>query len=95
MAINKFNNSSISRPDQISWKHLKLVIRNNKYLDNIINIANAYINLGYWLLYFKVSLFIIILKPNKVFYNSPKFFHSIVLLNTIEKLIEKVISEHL
>jgi len=47
IAINKYNNSFASGLNRISWKHLKLVIKNNKYLDNIVNIANIYINLGY------------------------------------------------
>jgi len=35
---------------------------------------------------------IVIPKPNKASYNTPKFFCPIVLLNTTEKIIEKVIS---
>jgi len=46
-------------------------------------------------LYFKTSTSIIIPKPNKESYNSPKSFRPIVLLNTIGKLIEKVIGERL
>ena len=38
---------------------------------------------------------IIILKPNKELYNSPKSFRPIVFLNTLGKLIEEVIGEHL
>ena len=38
---------------------------------------------------------VIIPKPNKPLYNSPKSFRSIVLLNTLGKLIEKVIGERL
>ena len=37
----------------------------------------------------------IIPKPNKLKYNHPKAFHPIVLLNTLGKLIEKVIMERL
>jgi len=51
--------------------------------------------LGYWPLQFKVSASIIILKPNKDLYNSPKAFRLIVLLNTLGKLIKKVIGERL
>ena len=40
-----------------------------------------------------MSLSIIILKPNKVTYNFFRSFHSIILLNILEKLIEKVISK--
>ena len=38
---------------------------------------------------------IIILKPNKELYDSPKSFRPIVLLNTLGKLIEEVIGKHL
>ena len=38
---------------------------------------------------------VIISKPNKKSYNSPKAFRPIVLLNTVGKLIEKVIREYL
>jgi len=40
-------------------------------------------------------MFIIIPKLNKESYDSPKFFRPIILLNTIEKLIEKVIGDRL
>ena len=38
---------------------------------------------------------IIISKPNKSLYDQPKAFQPIVLLNTLGKLIEKVIAERL
>ena len=38
---------------------------------------------------------IVIPKPNKKSYDSPKSFRPIVLLNTMGKLIEKVIGERL
>ena len=41
------------------------------------------------------SLTIIIPKPNKSLYNTPKTFCPIILLNMIGKLIEKVISNRL
>jgi len=64
-------------------------------LNSIIKIANACIDLGYWLDHFKKSTTVIIPKPNKSPYNSPKSFRPIVLLNTVGKLIEKVIGEKL
>jgi len=42
-----------------------------------------------------MSTSIIIPKLNKALYGSSKMFHPIVLLNTLEKLIEKVIREKL
>jgi len=38
---------------------------------------------------------IVIPKLNKKLYNSPKLFRPIILLNTVGKLIEKVIAERL
>ena len=64
-------------------------------LSNIVNIANACINLSDQLSHFKISTLIIIPKSNKVLYNSLKIFCSIILLNTLRKLIEKVIRERL
>ena len=40
-------------------------------------------------------MMVVIPKPNKALYNSPKSFRLIVLLNTMGKLIEKVIGERL
>jgi len=64
-------------------------------LSKIINIADACISLSYWPNYFKVSTTVVIPKPNKPLYDSPKAFRPIVLLNTLGKLIEKVIAERL
>lgn len=94
-AISKCNNLSAPGPDKITWHHLKIILKQEECLSNIINIANAYINLGHQPNYFKYSLTIIISKPNKPVYDHSKAFHPIVLLNTLGKLIEKVIVERL
>jgi len=73
-AITKCNNSSTPEPDCISWKHLKAVIKDERCLLNIVNIANTYINIGYWPTHFKIFLSIIIPKPNKIAYDSLKMF---------------------
>ena len=80
-------------PNRILWKYLKNVVKDDKCLSNIVNIANACINLGHWPLHFKELLSIIIPKPNKTIYDSPKSFQPIVLLNMMGKLIGKAISE--
>jgi len=71
------------------------VVKDDKCLSNIVNIVNMWINLGHWLTHLKISLSIIIPKSYKVAYNLLKIFRQIVLLNTLEKLIKKVISERL
>jgi len=80
--IIKCNNLSSPEPDKLMWHHLKAILKQDNCLVNVINIADACINLGYWLNYFKCSLTVIIPKPNKITYNQPKSFHPIVLLNT-------------
>lgn len=62
---------------------------------NIIKIANICIDLVYWLFHFKKLTTVVISKPNKLFYDNPKLFRPIVLLNTVGKLIEKFISNRL
>ena len=94
-AISKCSNSSVPGSDKLTWRHLKFIIKDNLCLTNIVNIADVCINLGHWLEYFKISSTIIILKPNKPSYDQPKAFRSIVLLNTIGKLIEKVVADRL
>jgi len=73
-AINKYSSFSILGLDHISWSYLKRIVSDWKYITNIVNIANIYINLSYWLSHFKKSTFIVILKPNKLLYNNPKIF---------------------
>ena len=94
-AITNCNNLSTPGSDKLSWSHLKHILQNINCLNSIIKIANMYIDLGYWPSHFKKSTTVVIPKPNKSLYNSPKLFRPIVLLNTVGKLIEKVIGERL
>ena len=59
------------------------------------NIMDACIDLGHWPSHFKCFSTVIISKPNKLAYNHPKSFCPIILLNTLSKLIEKVITKRL
>ena len=92
-AISNCADSSAPGPDRLTWRHWKNIVKNDACLSNVINIADACINLGHWPNHFKMSTTIIIPKPNKQSYDNPKAFHPIVLLNTLGKLIEKVIAE--
>ena len=94
-AISKCSNLSTLGPHHISWSHLKVLIKDNKYITNFVKITNSYINLNYWPSYFKKSMSIIIPKPNKSLYNTSKTFQSIVFLNTVGKLIKKFISNRI
>ena len=93
--IAKCNNLSAPSPDKLLWRHLKHILKDKSCLKRIINIANTCFELGHWPDHFKTSITIVIPKLNKASYNSPKLFRPIVLLNTLGKLIKKVISERL
>ena len=93
--IEKCNNSSALGPDKLTWSHIKIIIRDKDCLSKLIDIANTCIDLGYWPSHFKLSTIVIIPKPNKTVYDLPKLYWPIVLLNTIGKLFEKMIGEHL
>jgi len=66
-----------------------------RYKLNEVCDTNVCINLGHWPLHFKTSTTIVIPKLNKELYNTPKAYESIVLLNTISKLFEKVIGKRM
>ena len=94
-AISSCNNSSMPGLNKLLWNHLKSILKQDDCLSNIINIADACINLEHWPNYFKRLSIVVILKPNKQSYDHPKSFWPIVLLNTLGKLIEKVIGKRL
>jgi len=94
-AISKCIDTSAPGPDKMTWHYWKLIIKDNDCLSKIINIADACINLSHWPKYFKVSTTVVIPKPNKSSYDNLKAFRPIVLLNTLGKLVEKVIAERL
>jgi len=93
--LTKCNNSFTPGPNKLVWRYLKHILKDSTYLKNIINIANACLKLGYWPSHFKMSITIVIPKLNKPSYDSPKSFRPIVLLNTLGKLIKKVIGDRL
>ena len=94
-AISKCSDSLAPGPDKLSWCHLKFIVKDDDCLTNIIKITDLCINLEYWPNYFKVSSTIVIPKLNKSLYDQLKAFWLIVLLNTLGKLIEKVIADRL
>jgi len=94
-SLLKCSNMSTLGPDKLSWRHFKIILKDKTCLRNIITIADTCIKLGYWPSHFKISLTIVISKPNKASYDSPKLFRPIILLNTLGKLIEKVISNRI
>ena len=72
--IESCNNLSTLGLDKLSWRHLKEIVKNKKYTNRLINIANTCIDLGYWPSHFKTSSTVIIPKPNKASYDLLKLF---------------------
>ena len=72
--IEKCNNLSAPGPNKLIWSHIKFIIRSEEYIFKLVDIANTCINLGYWLSYFKSSTMVVIPKPNKTIFNSPKSY---------------------
>ena len=93
--VKQLESTVLNSDNHILQQYLKALVNGDKYLSNFIKLTNVCINIGFWPSYFKISIFIIIPKPNKAAYNSLKTFYPIILLNTLEKLIEKVISKRL
>jgi len=46
-AIYKCSNNSTPKPDKLSWRHLKEIIKDLECHNKFINIANMCIELGY------------------------------------------------
>ena len=72
--IEKCNNLSAPDPDKLTWSYIKSIIRNKDCIFKLVDIANACIDLGYWPSHFKTSTMVVIPKPNKSIYNSPKSY---------------------
>ena len=45
--ISKCNNSSTPRPDKLSWRHLKTIVNDFRYLKKFVDIADACFELDY------------------------------------------------
>jgi hypothetical protein len=94
-ALLACSSRSAPGPDHVTWTHLKRILPDSIVSGKILLLADACLQVGYWLTHFKESVSVIILKPGKPSYSTPKSFWPIVLLNTLGKLIEKMISTRL
>jgi hypothetical protein len=92
-ALKGCTKNSTLGPNHITWRLVKRFLRTSGGFGNaIVKIANSWFKMGHWLDHFKKSVSIIIPKPGKPTYDKAKSFRPIVLLNTIGKLIEKMIA---
>ncbi|KAF7761148.1 hypothetical protein Agabi119p4_10557 [Agaricus bisporus var. burnettii] len=82
-------------PDHVSWRLWKRFATDDTVCQFVTKIANSCFDTGYWPQHFKQSISVIIPKPGKPSYDKAKSFRPIVLLNTMGKLIEKMIARRL
>ncbi|PPR05633.1 hypothetical protein CVT26_009312 [Gymnopilus dilepis] len=94
-ALRACSNNSAPGPDHITWKHLKVLNKDHDVHHVFLSLANACLRVGCWPSTFKESLSVIIPKPGKPSYAVPKAYRPIVLLNTLGKLIEKMLSNRI
>jgi hypothetical protein len=84
--------NSAPGPDHVTWSYLKFWCNSPPVVALFTRIANACVSTGHWPDHFKESLSVIIPKPGKPNYSTPKSFRPIVLLNTLGKLLEKMLA---
>ena len=94
-ALHACSSTSAPGPDHVTWGMLKTLAANLRIASLFLGLAEACIQLGHWPAHFKESLSVIILKLGKPSYLTPKLFRPIVLLNTLRKLVEKMLSCHM
>ena len=83
---------SVPGPDHLTWTHLKHLMVHKKATSLFLWIANACLWVGVWLKKLKESKTVVIPKAGKPSYDVLKAFRSIVLLNMMGKLFEKIIA---
>ncbi|KAF8686199.1 hypothetical protein AX14_003859 [Amanita brunnescens Koide BX004] len=94
-ALRPTANSSAPGPDHITWRHLKRALSIPDTDAALARLFNNICREGTWPSYFKDSQSVIIPKPNKPDYSVPKAYRPIALLNTLGKLLTKILANRL
>ena len=89
------SNTSAPGPDEVTWHHIKQIIGMEGVLKAIVRLFNNICDNRIWPSWFKTSLSIIIPKPKKADYSTPKSYRPIALLNTLGKLLTKIIANRM
>ena len=89
------SNASAPGPDEVTWHHIKEIIDMDGVLEAITRLFNNICDKGVWPSWFKVSVSVIIPKPKKADYSVPKSYRPIALLNTMGKLLTKIIANRM
>jgi Reverse transcriptase (RNA-dependent DNA polymerase) len=94
-ALSACAKHSAPGPDHIMWSYLKCWYQVPGVSELFVHVTEVCVWVGHWPSHFEESLLVIIPKPEKPDYLMPKSFQPIVLLNTLGKLFEKLLSRRL
>ncbi|KAF8703925.1 hypothetical protein AX14_014100 [Amanita brunnescens Koide BX004] len=89
------SNCSAPGPDYVTWHHIKAIFDMENVGEAICLLFNNICITRSWPRWFKESISVIIPKPKKPDYTLPKAYRPIALLNTLGKLLTKVIANRL
>ena len=87
--------SNLSAPgeDHLMWRHLKLIIDSPGPQADLTLLFNRILDESLWPTQLKVVNSVIIPKPKKERYDVPKAFRPIALLNTMGKLLTRILAK--
>ena len=94
-ALDDTSDSSSPGPDRITWRILKKATWINGAIEGLASLFSCAVESGVWPDWFKSSECVIIPKPSKPNYTIPKAYHPISLLNTVGKLLTKIIANRM
>ena len=94
-ALNDTSDTSSPSPDKITWHILKKAMWINGAIEGLAALYSCVVESGTWPSWFKLSECVIIPKPNKPNYTIPKAYRPISLLNTVGKLLTKIIANRM
>ena len=94
-ALQSTSNMSAPGPDHITWRLLKSVLSSDAVVDGLTFFFNQIFDSSIWPHALKTSTTVIIPKLKKNDYSLPKAYRPIALLNTLGKLLTKILANRL
>ncbi|KAF8624928.1 hypothetical protein AX15_005632 [Amanita polypyramis BW_CC] len=89
------SNSSAPGYLNISWRHLKILLQEDEFINAIKMLFNDILDEGDWPKEFKIANTVVIPKSKQEDYSKPKNFQPIALLDCVGKLLSKILAAHM
>ncbi|KAF8624012.1 hypothetical protein AX15_006087 [Amanita polypyramis BW_CC] len=94
-ALKSTSNNSAPGYSSLSWRNLKLLLKDSTFITAITMLYNDILKEGVWPTEFKIANTVVIPKPKRIDYLKPKNFRPIALLDCVGKLLSKVLAARL